>query len=103
MLNGEPKSFASDVFALAVVIWEIFERQRPFSHVPEVVAINQLLSGNRPPLSPRTPLRAAAVTRACWAQEPARRMKAAEVACIFTDMLTFAAPRDQKVYLQAAI
>jgi hypothetical protein len=89
VLRGEAKTFASDVFALGVLIWEIFERARPFAHVSEVVIINQLLSGVRPPLSQRTPERAATLARACWTEQPQRRPKAAHVACILADVLAY--------------
>jgi serine/threonine protein kinase len=80
VLENEGKSFASDVFALGVTLWETFERGRPFGGMPDMAAINQLLTGKRPLLTGRTPPEAAAVIKTCWAQEVAKRPSAAEAA-----------------------
>jgi serine/threonine protein kinase len=37
LLNGEPKSFATDVFALGVTLWETFMRATPYKGMPDVV------------------------------------------------------------------
>jgi hypothetical protein len=55
LLQGDAKALASDVFALGVTLWEIFERATPFGHLAEVVVITQLLNGQRPTLTSRTP------------------------------------------------
>ena len=48
LLKGKKKDSASDVFALAVTLWEIFERDTPFSGMVDAIVINQILTGVRP-------------------------------------------------------
>ena len=86
ILQNEDKSFASDVFALGVTLWETFERGRPFGRMPDIAAVNQLLNGARPPVTNKTPPRAALVIAACWGQEAKNRCSAAEAACVLTEL-----------------
>ena len=86
VLQNVDKSFASDVFALGVTLWEIFERGKPFGRMPDMAAVNQLLNGARPALTSKTPPRAADVIAACWAQELNKRCTAAEAACLLTEL-----------------
>jgi hypothetical protein len=80
LLEGEAKTYASDVFALGITIWEIFERDTPFGRMPEMIVIKQLLDGKRPPLSGKTPQRVADIIGACWVPEARRRPTADRVA-----------------------
>ena len=80
LLEGESKTYASDVFALGITIWEIFERDTPFARMPEMIVIKQLLDGKRPPLSDKTPQRIADIITACWVAEAKRRPGADRVA-----------------------
>ena len=73
LLEGESKTFASDVFALGITIWEIFERGTPFGRMPEMIVIKQLLDGKRPPFSDKTPNKVVDIIAACWATEAKRR------------------------------
>ena len=34
LLKGEPKTFASDIFALGITLWEVFCRSTPFKGMP---------------------------------------------------------------------
>ena len=86
VLRNEGKSFASDVFALAITLWEIFERSTPFRGMPDMAAINQLMKDGRLPLSERTPTRAASVISSCWAQDAAARPSAAVAAYVLTKL-----------------
>jgi serine/threonine protein kinase len=81
VLAGEDKTYASDVYALGLTLWEIFERGTPYGRVPEGVIIHQVLSGTRPPMTAKTPAGVAGLVAASWAPEVARRPSAAEVAC----------------------
>ena len=86
VLQNEDKSFASDVFALGVTLWEVLERAKPFGRMPDMAAVNQLLNGARPALTSKTPARAAKVIAACWAQDAKKRCTAAEAACVLTEL-----------------
>ncbi len=84
LLKNEGSSFATDVFALGMTLWEIFERSTPFGRMSEVVVISQLLKGVRPQMTDKTPLRVATVIKACWAQDPLKRCNATEAASALT-------------------
>ena len=71
-------------------MWEIFERETPFGNMPEMVVINQLLAGQRPTVD-RTPPEVLDIIRACWAQLPEKRPKAAQVAYLLSAMKRFGA------------
>jgi len=64
LLNGEPKSFATDVFALGVTLWETFMRATPYKGMPDVV---RRLRGGPSCLGPSPPPFAVrrAVARVC--------------------------------------
>ena len=86
LLKGEAKTFASDVFAMGITLWEIFERDTPFGTMPEMVVINQLLAGQRPIVTDKTPPDLLDIVRACWAQDAQKRPKAAQVAYLLSAM-----------------
>ena len=46
--------------------------------------MNQILNSKRPTITDAVAPRCRAIIEACWAQEPARRRSAAQVACILS-------------------
>jgi hypothetical protein len=66
-------SKATDVFAFAVLLFEIFAREEPWKNVPPINAITKVIAGERMVV----PASASAVVRnlmeQCWAQDPAQR------------------------------
>ena len=56
LFKDDPKTFASDVYALAITAWEVFERWVPFGHMPEAAVVSQVLAGVRPHLLRYTPV-----------------------------------------------
>jgi hypothetical protein len=87
LLQGDAKALASDVFLLGVTLWEIFERATPFGHLAEVVVITQLLNGQRPTLTNRTPPKVAHLIAACWSQDAKRGPPADRVAFALQSMM----------------
>ena len=83
LFNDEPKSFASDVYALGVTMWEIFERRTPFGNMPEAAVVSQVLTGKRPVLR-QTPAHIQTLVQLTWTSEPASRIGAAQVACVLS-------------------
>ena len=81
LFKGKQKTFASDVYALGMTLWQIFERQEPFSAMPEAAIVNQCLSGVRPDISAATPATAKKLIAMSWAGNPSSRPRAAAVAC----------------------
>jgi len=48
LFEDDPKSFSTDVYALGVTLWEVYERRVPFGTMPEAAVVSQILSGKRP-------------------------------------------------------
>jgi tRNA A-37 threonylcarbamoyl transferase component Bud32 len=88
LFKAQPKSYATDVYALGITLWEIYERREPFSNKPEAAVVSQVLSGERPNFTSQTPAAVRELAIACWSKEPKRRPAAAKVAFILTNMST---------------
>ena len=74
----------SDVFALAVTLWEIFERDTPFSGMVDAIVINQILTGVRPAFE-NTPVEFRTLIKRAWSDDTKTRPKAAQMACVLTN------------------
>jgi len=81
LLKGKKKDSASDVFALAVTLWEIFERDTPFSGMVDAIVINQILTGVRPAFE-NTPVEFRTLIERAWSNDTKMRPKAAQMACV---------------------
>jgi serine/threonine protein kinase len=99
LFKARPKSYATDVYALGITLWEIYERQAPFSNMPEAAVVNQVLSGERPNFTSQTPAAVRELAVACWSKEPKKRPAAAKVAFILTNIST----RTQRVAVDAVV
>ena len=68
LFKDQSKSFASDVYALGLTLWEIYERRIPFGNMPEAAVVNQVLAGERPNFTSSSVMPAAVrdVVEACW-------------------------------------
>ena len=86
LFNDEPKSFASDVYALGVTIWEIFERRTPFHNMPEAAVVSQVLSGKRPKIR-QTPKHMQTLIDLTWMSDSSARIGAAQIACVLSRTL----------------
>jgi|AntAceMinimDraft_1070359.scaffolds.fasta_scaffold07219_3 serine/threonine protein kinase len=89
LLKAQPKSYATDVYALGVTLWELYERRAPFSNKPEAGAgVDQVLSGERLSFTSRTPVAVRELAIACLSKEAKERPAAAKVAFILANMST---------------
>ena len=79
LLKGREKDRASDVFALAVTLWEIFERKTPFSGMADMIVINQLLGNVRPDFK-NTPSEFQSIIARAWMDDVKSRPNAAQIA-----------------------
>ena len=84
LLKGRRKDSASDVFALAVTLWEIFERKTPFRGMADMIVINQILAGIRPEFE-NTPSEFRAVVGKAWGDDAKSRPSAAQMACVLSN------------------
>ena len=88
LFKDRPKTFATDVYALGLTIWEIYERRVPFGNMPEAAVVNQILSGVRPEMgSSDMPNAIRHLIQLCWSEEPSERPAADKIAFILTRLL----------------
>jgi serine/threonine protein kinase len=66
-------SLRSDVFMFSVLLYEIFERQKPWALLDPTNAAFEVLSGRRMTLSTNVPPRVAQIMQVCWAHDPNSR------------------------------
>jgi len=87
LFKDRPKSFATDIYALGMTLWEIYERRVPFETCPKLLyVVNQVLSGHRPEIgSTEMPQEIRKLIQLCWSDEDPRERPAADkVAFILT-------------------
>ena len=87
LFTAEPKSFATDVYALGLTLWEIYERATPFASMPEAAVVSQVLAGRRPKLA-KTPASVRRLVEKCWSEDPKERPGADRVALMLTNLWT---------------
>jgi len=81
VLSGHLASEKSDVYAYAIVLWEILTRKAPFSDVKsfEEFLDDVIDNDKRPPLPDTTHPRLARMIQSCWDGHPKRRPYFAEI------------------------
>jgi len=82
LFKDEPKSFETDVYALGVTTWEIFERNSPFGNMPEAAVVTQVINGTRPALTSSTPGNIQILIKLAWEAAPSSRLTASQLACV---------------------
>jgi len=81
VLMGHSYGPAVDVYALGVVLWEIWTARRPYHDVPaEAMLFRVAVEGLRPAIPPSMPKRLSSLLRQCWSSSPHDRPTAAQVA-----------------------
>jgi serine/threonine protein kinase len=73
------KTFASDVYAMSITLWEIFERGTPYGVMPDAAVMQGITKGMRPDLR-ATPSKTAPILKGCWAQDVEQRWTATRAA-----------------------
>ena len=75
MLSGHLASEKSDVYAFAIVLWEILTRKPPFSNVRsfEEFLDDVIDNHKRPPLPEDIDTTIKSLIQGCWAGDPKRR------------------------------
>ena len=85
LLKGKKKDRASDVFALAVTLWEIFERDTPFAGMADMIVINQILANVRPEIE-KTPAEFRALIQRAWMDNAKSRPNAGQIAYALSNL-----------------
>ena len=85
LLKGKKKDRASDVFALAVTLWEIFERDTPFAGMADMIVINQILANVRPEIE-KTPAEFRALIQRAWMDDAKSRPNAGQIAYALSNL-----------------
>ena len=80
ILKNQPKTKATDVYSLAMTIWEIFERKNPYGDMLDMIVINQILSNVRPEIGERVPLEFRRLVQKSWDKHAKARPSAEQVA-----------------------
>eukprot|EP00982_Pelagococcus_subviridis_P015517 31407-Pelagococcus_subviridis.AAC.1 len=78
--KNHEKSSESDVYALGMTVWQIYERLQPFSIMPEAAIVSQVLGGERPKYN-HTPPSVKKIISSCWAKDPKDRPPSDQIAC----------------------
>ena len=97
LFEDDPKSFSTDVYALGVTLWEVYERRVPFGNMPEAAVVSQILAGKRPKFSSSdVPANVKRIIEACWSASANERPMADKIGFILTDLWTRHAGRIQE-------
>lgn len=87
----QPLTEAVDVYAFAIVLWEMLSGHKPWAAAPThlAVVLSVYQHGLRPPMPPegRCPGPLAQLIHQCWAQDPKARPSAKEVLVRLRSML----------------
>lgn len=75
LLSGRHTT-ASDVYALATVIWEIWTGEMPFAGAKQANVYERVLAGEHPPVPMQAPHKIQQVMEMAWHADPAQRLTA---------------------------
>jgi len=91
IFGGSKMSKMSDMYSVAVTLWEIAFRELPLRHMPDPAYVVFIRGGERPPLPTREdngcPTHYGKVVDACWHQVPESRMSAEKALKELEEML----------------
>lgn len=91
MSNRSSYTEAVDVYSLGLVLWELLTYEEPFADLSQFEVLAAVLADQqRPAIPPGTPTSFATLLQASWAQNPALRPTAHDVAVLLERMLAAA-------------
>ncbi|RGB27254.1 kinase-like domain-containing protein [Rhizophagus diaphanus] len=75
VIYGKEYTFKSDIYSVAMIMWEISSGQPPFINYEHDydLAMSILVNGNRPKIVSGTPLEFKNLMRQCWDADPIKR------------------------------
>ncbi|RHZ58759.1 hypothetical protein Glove_368g20 [Diversispora epigaea] len=86
LFRGQPYSFASDIYSLGMIMWQLTSGHRPFhdrEHGP--ILILDILDGKRPKTTKDTPECWENLMKKCWHPNPSQRPTIDEIYQLFLD------------------
>jgi Mg-chelatase subunit ChlD len=81
LFQGQQKTVSSDIYALGVTLYELFEDREPFEGFSDSLIMHNVINGARPTLA-HTPVEIQNLITAAWDQSPKLRPSAAQIACL---------------------
>ncbi|POG83157.1 kinase-like domain-containing protein [Rhizophagus irregularis DAOM 181602=DAOM 197198] len=74
VIVGREHTFASDIYSIAILMWEISSGQTPFiNYEHENDIVMNIINGIRPKIVPGTPLEYKNLMKECWDADPLKR------------------------------
>ncbi|POG80541.1 kinase-like domain-containing protein, partial [Rhizophagus irregularis DAOM 181602=DAOM 197198] len=74
VIVGREYTFASDIYSIAILMWEISSGQTPFVNCEhENDLVMNIINGVRPKIVPGTPLEYKNLMKECWDADPLKR------------------------------
>ena len=74
VINGKEYTFKSDIYSIAMLMWEISSGQPPFcNHAHDHNLATNIINGIRPKIVLRTPVEYENLMKQCWDADPLKR------------------------------
>src|ERR1044072_6355146 len=74
VINGKEYAFASDIYSIAMLMWEISSGQPPFiNYEHDYCLAANIINGIRPRIVSGTPLEYESLIKQCWDADPLKR------------------------------
>ncbi|CAI2177807.1 19942_t:CDS:2 [Funneliformis geosporum] len=74
VFNSKKYTFASDIYSIGILMWEISSGLPPFANLNhDYDHVMKIMNGMRPKLVPETPLDYANLMEQCWDADPLKR------------------------------
>ncbi|RGB33006.1 kinase-like domain-containing protein, partial [Rhizophagus diaphanus] len=74
VIAGKEYTYASDIYSIGMLMWEISSGQPPFANFEnDVDLVIRILHGMRPKIKSRTPLEYIKIMTQCWDADPLKR------------------------------
>ncbi|RIA82450.1 kinase-like domain-containing protein [Glomus cerebriforme] len=74
VITGKETTFASDIYSIGILMWEISSGQPPFiNHKHNYDLAMKIVNGMRPKIVPGTPLEYKKFMKQCWNADPTKR------------------------------
>ncbi|RHZ75538.1 hypothetical protein Glove_213g48 [Diversispora epigaea] len=80
LFKNQPYSYASDIYGLGMIMWELTSGHRPFhnqEHGPKLIL--DILDGKRPEITEDTPEHWVNLMKRCWHSDPSQRPTIQEI------------------------